>query len=140
VTKVFRDGYRHSDLEIGAISIGQRVTIHGAQAPTSTTDANSPQVLFDATQGVVRMHLTNTVMHGQTEITLHGIDRRRVEIFDFTGTGREPGLDADPDNYAIETGSLTMAAFAAGRPIVARGFPSAFGEARSGRNRARSQQ
>jgi hypothetical protein len=135
VTKVFRDGYRHSDLEIGAISIGQRVTIHGAQAPTSTTDANSPQVLFDATQGVVRMHLThlsgvvNTVMHGQTEITLHGIDHRRVEIFDFTGTGREPGLDADPDNYAIETGSLTMAAFAAGRPIVARGFPSAFGEA-----------
>jgi hypothetical protein len=131
--------------------IGQRVTIHGAQAPTSTTDANSPQVLFDATQGVVRMHLThlsgvvNTVMHGQTEITLHGIDRRRVEIFDFTGTGREPGLDADPDNYAIETGSLTMAAFAAGRPIVARGFPlrgnlCAVHELRSGRNRARSQQ
>ena len=134
-TKVFRDGYRHSDLEIGAISIGQRVTIHGAQAGTPTTDASAPQVLFDATQGVVRMHLThlsgivNTVMQNQTEITLHGIDRRRVEIFDFTGTGREPGLDADPDNYEIETGSLTMAAFAAGRPIVAKGFPSAFGEA-----------
>ena len=134
-TKVFRDGYRHNDLDIRAISIGQRVTIHGAQAGTPTTDASAPQVLFDATQGVVRMHLThlsgivNTVMQNQTEITLHGIDRRRVEIFDFTGTGRETGLDADPDNYEIETGSLTMAAFAAGRPIVAKGFPSAFGEA-----------
>src|SRR5210317_2196351 len=134
-TKVFRDGYRHGDLEIGAISIGERVTSHGAQAGTPTTDASSPQILFDATQGVVRMHLThlsgivNTVMQGQTEITLHGIDRRRVDIFDFSGTGREPGLDAAPDNYEIATGSLTMAAFAAGKPIVAKGFPGAFGEA-----------
>jgi hypothetical protein len=134
-TKVFRDGYRRRDLGIGAISIGQRVTIHGAQGGSPTSDANAPQILFDATQGAVRMHLThlsgvvNTIMQGQTEITLHGIDRRRVDIFDFSGTGREPGLDAAPDNYEIATGSLTMAAFAAGKPIVAKGFPGAFGEA-----------
>jgi hypothetical protein len=134
-TKVFRDGYRRRDLGIGAISVGQRVTIHGAQDGSPTTDANAPQILFDATQGAVRMHLTHlsgvvkSVMQGQTDITLHGIDRRRVEVFDFSGTGKEPGLDADPDNYEIATGSLTMAAFADGKPIVAKGFPSAFGEA-----------
>jgi len=133
-TKVFRDGHRFSDLGIDAISIGQRVTIRGSQ-PTPTTDANAPQVLFDATQGAVRMHLThltgivNTVMPGQTDITLHGIDRRRVGIFDFTGTGASSDLDADPDNYEVATGSLALANFAAGKPIVAKGFPNAFGAA-----------
>jgi hypothetical protein len=133
-TKVFRDGHRLSDLGIDAISIGQRVTIRGTQ-PTPTTDASAPQVLFDATQGAVRMHLTrltgivNTVMPGQTDITLHGIDRRRVGIFDFTGTGSSPDQDADPDNYEVATGNLTLADFSAGKPIVAKGFPNAFGAA-----------
>ncbi len=133
-TKVFRDGYRASDLTIDAISIGQRVTIRGNQ-PTPTTDALAPQILFDATEGSVRMHVTrlsgivNTVIPGQTDITLYAIDRRRAEIFDFTGTGVFPEDDADPDNYEVATGSLTLANFATGKPIVARGFPTAFGAA-----------
>jgi hypothetical protein len=133
-TKVFRDGHRQGDLSIDAISIGQRVTIRGSQ-PTPTTDANAPQILFDATQGAVRMHLThligvvNSVMPGQTDITLHGIDRRRVSIFDFTGTGASPDQDADPDNYEVATGNLTLAAFSSGKPIVAKGYPNVFGAA-----------
>ena len=133
-TKVFREGYRASDLTTNAISIGQRVTIRGNQA-TPTTDALAPQILFDATQGSVRMHVTrltgivNTVMPGQTDITLYSIDRRRQQIFDFTGTGNFPEDDADPANYEIATGNLTLADFAAGKPIVARGFPTAFGAA-----------
>lgn len=133
-TKVFKDGHRDSDLSIDALSIGQRVSIRGNQA-TPTTDALAPQVLFDATQGAVRMHLThlagvvNTVMTGQTDITLHAIDRRRSQIFDFSGSGASADLDADPDNYEIATGNLTLADFASGRPIVAYGFPTAFGTA-----------
>ena len=133
-TKVFKDGDRMSDLNIDAISIGQRVTVRGNQ-PTPTTDALAPQILFDATQGAVRMHVTNlsgivnTVMTGQTDITLHSIGRRRVEIFDFAGTGQAETEDADPDNYEVATGNLTLADFAAGKPIVARGFPTAFGMA-----------
>jgi len=133
-TKVFRDKHRHRDLTTDAISIGQRVTIRGTQ-PTPTTDASAPQILFDATQGAVRMHVTrlvgivNSVTPGQTDITLHGIDRRRVGIFDFTGTGASPDQDADPDNYEVATGNLTLAAFASGKPIVAKGFPNAFGVA-----------
>ncbi len=131
-TKVFKDGHRASDLSIDAISIGQRVTIRGNQ-PMPTTDALAPQILFDATQGSVRMHVThlsgivNSVMTGQTDITLHSIDRRRVQIFDFSGTGKSEGEDADPDNYEISTGNLTLADFSTGKPIVARGFPTAFG-------------
>jgi hypothetical protein len=133
-TKVFKDGYRRSDLSIDALSIGQRVTIRGNQ-PTPTTDALAPQILFDATQGAVRMHVThlsgivNTVMPGQTDITLHSIDRRRAEIFDFSGTGPSADLDADPANYEIWTDNLSLADFSTGKPIVARGFPTAFGAA-----------
>ncbi len=134
-TKVFRDGHRHRDLGIEAISVGQRVTIRGIQGGTPTTDANAPQILFDATAGAVRMHPTrligvvNSVMPGQTDITLHAIDRRRATIFDFSGTGKSAEQDADPGNYEVGTGNLLLADFAAGKPIVAKGFPSAFGMA-----------
>lgn len=133
-TKVFKDGDRVSDLTIDAISIGQRVTIRGNK-PTPTTDALAPQILFDATHGSVRMHVThlsgivNAVRPEETDITLHSIDRRRVQIFDFSGTGVSELEDADPDNYTVATGNLTLADFAAGKPIVARGFPTAFGTA-----------
>jgi len=73
--------------------------------------------------------IVNTVMPGQTDITLHGIDRRRVQIFDFTGTGVSADTDADPDNYEVATGNLTLANFVTGKPIVAYGFPTAFGTA-----------
>ena len=136
-TKVFRDGDGRDDQGIRAISIGQRVTVYASRpdAMPATTDANAPQILVDATQGAVRMHVThlsgvvNSVVPGQTDVTLHAIDRRRVGIFDFAGTGASPDLDADPDNYEIDTGNLTLADFAAGKPIAARGFPEAFGTA-----------
>jgi hypothetical protein len=81
------------------------------------------------------MHVThllgivNTVMPGQTDITLYGIDRRRVQIFDFEGTGASAETHADPDNYEVATGNLILADFSTGKPIVAWGFPNAFGMA-----------
>ena len=134
-TKVFRDGHRQLDLGTDAISIGQRVTIRGVQGGAPTTDAEAPQILFDATQGAVRMHVTrlagivNTVTPGQADIELYAIDRRRAAIFDFTGTGMSPDQDADPLNYEVATGNLALAAFAEGKPIVAYGFPNVFGMA-----------
>lgn len=136
-TKVFRDGHGRDDEGIRAISIGQRVTIFGnrSDAMPAVTDAASPQILFDATQGAVRMHVThvsgvvNAVVPGQTDIRLYAIDRRRADVYDFTGTGPTPADDADPANYEVSTGDLTLADFAAGKPVVARGFPEAFGTA-----------
>jgi hypothetical protein len=133
-TRVVKDGDHSGDLGSDAISIGQRVTVLGTIVETMT-DSLTPQIHIDATSGAVRMHVThllgivNSVMPGQTDITLYGIDRRRVQIFDFTGTGMSADEDADPDNYEIATGNLTLANFAAGKPIVAYGFPMAFGKA-----------
>ena len=118
-------------LDISAISVGQKVSVRG------TVTANDELgVHIDATEGAVLMHVTrlsgivNTILPGQVDITLHSIDRRRASVFDFTCTGGcEPMTDADPDNYEVATGALTLADFAAGKPIVARGFPEAFGTA-----------
>jgi hypothetical protein len=136
-TKVFKDGDRLADPGIEAISVGQRVTIRGSGpgALPAATDADSPQILFDATQGAVRMHVThlsgivNATLPGQVDIALQAIDRRRADIFDFSGTGISPDLDADPGNYEVATGNLTLADFSAGKPIAVRGFPEAFGVA-----------
>jgi len=134
-TRVFKDGARGDDPGIDDISIGQRVTIRGYIAETVETGTDTPTIHIDATDGAVRMHVThllgivNTVMTGQTDISLHGIDRRRIEVFDFSGTGPGADNDADPANYEVATGNLTLADFAEGKPIVAYGFPSAFGTA-----------
>jgi len=117
-------------LDNSAISIGQAVTVRGTVI--SNDDLG---VHIDATNGAVLMHVThlsgivNTVLPGQTDIELHAIDRRRVQVFDFTGTGMSPDTDADPANYEISTGNLLMAADATGQPVVVYGFPNEFGAA-----------
>jgi len=136
-TRVFRDGDRRTDLGIDAISVGQRVTILGKRPDTmpAVTDADTPRLLLDATDGTVRLHVThlagivNAVITGQTDISLHAIDRRRAASFDFSGTGASPELDADPANYEVATGDLALTDIAVGSPIVIRGFPAAFGAA-----------
>ncbi len=134
MTRVFKDGDRDADVSIADLSVGQRVTIRGSR-PDTALSADAPEILFDATEGAVRMHLTslsgivNEVMDGETVIDLQSIDRRRVSLFDFTGTGTTADTDADPTNYQVATGNLSIADFAAGKPIVAKGFPTAFGAA-----------
>ncbi len=117
-------------LDISAISIGQAVTVRGV-----VTANDELGIHIDATEGAVLMHVThlsglvNTIMPGQVDIDLHAIDRRRVSVFDFTGTGASPDLDADPGNYEVSTGSLLMPSDATGQPVVVYGFPNEFGGA-----------
>jgi hypothetical protein len=129
-TRVFKAGHPDAGLDISAISIGQKLQVLG-----DITDSDNTRVHLDATAGAVRMQVTrlaglvNTIVPGQTDIELHAIDRRRVQIFDFSGTGTSPAMDADPDNYEVSTGNLFMNPLATGRPVVVYGFPNAFGGA-----------
>jgi hypothetical protein len=118
-------------LDIGALSIGQAVTVRG-----EVVNNDENVVLIDATQGTVAMHLAHlsgtvkAIVPGQVDIDLHAIDRRRVEIFDFAGTGMTSATDADPANYEVATGNLaTLASDATGQPVVVYGFPHEFGVA-----------
>jgi hypothetical protein len=117
-------------LDISAISIGQAVTVRGTVTANDELGVN-----IDATEGAVLMHIThlsglvNRIMPGQTDIELHAIDRRRVQIFDFTGTGMSPNMDADPDNYEVSTDNLLLPSDAVGQPVVVYGFPNEFGGA-----------
>ena len=128
-TKVYKRSH-DGLLDIGAISVGQRVVIRG-----EVTANDELGIHIDATQGAVRMDVTNlsgivnTVMPGQVNIELHSIDRRRSQVFDFSGTGMTPELNADPNDYEISTGNLLMADQATGRPVLVYGFPNAFGGA-----------
>ncbi len=131
-TRVFKDGDPDGGSTIADLSVGQRVTIRG-NADNDTISSSAPEVLFDATAGYVRMHLTslsgivNTAAPGEAIIDLQSIDRRRVSIFDFTGTGETD--DADPANYEVATSLPGIDATANGKPVVAKGFPTAFGTA-----------
>jgi hypothetical protein len=117
--------------DISAISVGQAVTIRGEIVANDELGVH-----IDASQGTVAMHLThlagtvNTILPGQVDIELHAIDRRRIDVFDFSGTGTRPETDADPANYEVATGDLvTMASDATGQPVVVYGFPYEFGAA-----------
>jgi hypothetical protein len=127
---VYKAGQPHAGLDIGAISIGQKIQVRGEIA-----DGDASRVHIDATGGAVRLLVTrlaglvNTIVPGQTDIELHAIDRRRVAIFDFSGTAAAPSMDADPNNYEVATGNLFINPLAAGRPVVVYGFPGDFGSA-----------
>ncbi len=116
---------------IAAVSVGQRVAVFGEL----TSNPAFPGLTMDATDGRVRMRYTrlfgaaNTVIPGQLNMELHAIDRRRVSLFDFTGTGLDESLDADPRDYEIATGNLNTGFVIPGTPVQVRGFANTFGEA-----------
>jgi len=117
-------------LNIDAISVGQAITVRGSVVRDDETG-----VYIDATDGAVLMRTTrlsgmvNMAVPGQVDIDLQSIDRRRVALFDFSGTGMSPDTDADPENYEVATGNLSLADGAAGNPVVVSGFPNEFGAA-----------
>ncbi len=129
-TKIFKDGPRPVEL-LGpeAVSVGQRVQAFG-----QLTSANGERVV-DASQGRVRMHLTHllgtveAVVPGQLTMDVAAIDGRRINAFDFSGTGLTPQTDADPASYEVATGTLGLGLLGSGQPVRVFGFVTPFGVA-----------
>lgn len=128
-TNVTRDGDRGNDLGDEAISVGQRINAFGEVTERSTG------VTFDADPGRVRLHLTHlwgtvkSANPGNLTLDLASIDGRRLEIFDFSGTGASAESNADPDNYEIATGALNLNALVPGAPTRVFGYVTPFGTA-----------
>jgi hypothetical protein len=128
-TQVTRDGQRGNDVGDQAISIGQRIAAFG-----QVTESNG-EVTLDADPGRVRLHLTHlwglvkSANPGALTLDLASIDGRRLEIFDFSGTGTSAANDADPDNYEIATSALNLDALVPDSPTRVFGFVTPFGAA-----------
>jgi len=124
---VVRRQLSREEYSIDDISVGQRVTVFGT--------LNTEETELDATEGYAHMHLTTisglTVYTGLPwfVVDLNSIGRRRVSIFDFSGTGISPENDADPANYEIDIGSLDVSSIPLGNPVKVRGFMNSFGQA-----------
>jgi hypothetical protein len=136
---VTRVGDARGDYDEDDLSVGQRVAVFGefVNPAVDNSDPFGPDValLLDATDGHAQMMETELlgeviqIVPGQIKIALREIDRLGVAMFDFSGTGRTPLLDADPANYEIATATLPLTAVEHGRPVRVIGFVSPFGTA-----------
>ena len=136
-TDVFRGEYRvlvGPDTEVTAlgtdgltadsVSVGQRIVAFGELLDEGT---------FDSRDGRVRMRmnqLTADVAQAQPlAVDLYFLNGRRPAVYDFSGTGVSPDMDADPDFYEIDTGALSLEGIEAGDLVRVRGLVNAFGAA-----------
>jgi hypothetical protein len=131
-TKVLKTGSPGAVLDASALSVGQQIVAFGSLTPPST---ETTPATFDATHGRVRMQPThlhgavNTVVPGQLNLDLRGIDRLGIDAFDFAGTGITPAQDANPGDYEVATGTLGLASVTAGEAASVVGFVRPFGAA-----------
>ncbi|MFW2405486.1 MAG: metallophosphoesterase [Gammaproteobacteria bacterium] len=130
-TIVTKAGHPRDDIDTNDISVGQRVRILG----TITSDPALPGLTMDATEGRVRLKIThlsgmaNSITTGLLSMNLRGIDRRPVDLFDFSGTGMTPDQDADPKNYEVDTSTLGLGFVEPETPLIVYGFVNEFGAA-----------
>jgi len=131
-TKVVKGGTSPTTLVTPqAISVGQSIAAFGAATPMST--AMSGDWTLDATAGRVRMNPTpifgfvKQASTGALTLQLDSIAGRRVSAFNFAGTGTSAAMDADPANYEVATGALTLSSANPGEPTKLIGFPTPFG-------------
>ncbi len=124
-TAVTRQG-SDSTFSIADLSIGQRVVILGDVSTDNTT--------MDATtNGLVRMRYSDingsVVSASPLEVNIQTYNQRNISQFDFTGTGVDIDNDADPENYQLNSGNLSLEGIEINAPIKLRGFPTPFGTA-----------
>ena len=117
-----------------SISVGQAITALG------TLNLNSTPFALDSTgsRNLVRMEVT--LLKGTANVQngsllnsdLAYIEGRRIDIFNFTGTGVTPADDSDPASYDVDTGTLlTGTTIPSGNVVKIRGFVAPFGQAGS---------
>jgi hypothetical protein len=139
-TGVSKAGHPNAVVDIGDVSVGQRVVVLGqfANPEVASIDSLTPHeipLVLDATAGRVRMlvtRLTGTVTAinpGQIDMRLRAIDHLGVDMFDFTGTGINGTSDADPLDYEVATRTLSLGALVVDKPARVLGFAAPFGEA-----------
>jgi hypothetical protein len=141
-TKVTKAGSTAA-VDATAISVGQSIVALGtlSEAASSggtmgpTPAASTTPATLDATAGRVRLQPTElhgavkSVVAGMLTLQLRSIDRLGIAMFNFAGTGTATASDADPNNYEVQTGNLSLANLSAGEAAKVIGFVTPFGSA-----------
>jgi hypothetical protein len=141
-TKVTKAGSTDA-VDASAISVGQSIVALGTLTePPSTGGAMTPTLAtpvapatLDATASRIRLQPTQlhgavkTVVAGTLTLQLRAIDRLGIAMFDFAGTGGAAASDADPNNYEVQTGNLSLANLSPGEAANVIGFVTPFGSA-----------
>jgi len=131
-TSVYKIADRDGLLGTDALSVGQRIVAFGELQQLDAADAAWQ---LDATQGRVRMLVTrlhgtiNSMVDGQINLYLRGIDRLGIDMFDFAGTGMDPAHDANPTDYEVSTGMLALTDLVVDKWTRVHGFVTPFGMA-----------
>ena len=121
-------------LDKNSISVGQTVTALG------TLNLSGSPYALDSTgpDNLVRMNVTQlkgsvNVQNGSLLNTdLAYIQGRRIDIFDFSGTGGTSTDNSDPSSYDVDTGQLLSGVtIPSGDIVKIRGFVAPFGQASS---------
>jgi hypothetical protein len=138
-TRVSKVGDSQATLDKDDISVGQRIVAFGefANVEVATADPFAPDIalILDATQGRVRMLVTHlhgsvtSIMPGRVTLHLRAIDRLGIDLFRFNGTGVNSMSDADPLEYEVETGTLSLDGLEVDNWARVFGFVAPFGEA-----------
>ena len=108
---------------IAALAPGQRVRAYGTFAD-DTLDASAGHIRVPI-GGLFGNVVTAQPLH--VELTL--LNRLRPTAIDFAGTGMTSGMDADPADYEIDTGSLSPTGLEVGELVQVRGVVADFGMA-----------
>ena len=121
-TSVSAPGLDNADLSKMSVSVGQRVVAWGEF---------SDDVSMTATR--VRMNMNQltaeVVQAAPLAVDLFYLNGRRQSIYDFSGTGVTPDMDADPDFYEIGAGALGLNEIDDGDLVRVRGIVNEFGAA-----------
>ena len=128
-TVVIKDGFGVQSIGAQSLSVGQAIHAYGSASQVGD------EYVVDATQGRVRMHHTHVFgtlvgnSPGLVRLNLAAINGRRIDAFDFAGTGTTPADDADPIDYQVQTPPFTITPMIIGRHMRAIGFVTPFGAA-----------
>lgn len=122
-TTVTRQGDGLAMFDINDVSVGSHIYAMGALSGNT----------LDLSDGHVRLTRTwvsgNVVSVSPLVVDTFAINARLSNAYDFSGTGFDAANDADPDNYQIETATLSLATLQVNDPVRVRGFVNTFGSA-----------
>ena len=111
----------NDSLTLASVSVGQRIVAFGEVVDDTTFNANPGRVQIKQGQVTAAVVSADPLV-----VDLHYLNGRRLDIFDFSGTGLSAADDADPDNYEIDTTGLSLA-LETDDLIRARGLVNDFG-------------